>query len=258
VDQSRAGDQNHVSLWQDSRCLLSRSEERQLVGLQRIRVLFEHQEGVAAALQLSQKRDKGADDHHPVASPDIGCIEGIDIVIQLDTWMWRCCQQQSASALTAAIPTARRIPCSEKAWSDPSAARRPRILPGNGIAIAELGQHTASGIDLIGVALVPAAPLLRFHPGEKETDNHPVDLDLVEFRADDSPDRCNRIAQDRAALGLHKGSPIGRACRVTLPASAVCGIKAVTLASRVHGIRFEERANGSRASNESFGPCRRA
>ncbi len=31
-------------------------------------------------------------------------------------------------------------------------------LPGNGIAIAELGQHTASGIVLIGVAQLPALP----------------------------------------------------------------------------------------------------
>ena len=35
---------------------------------------------------------------------------------------------------------------------------------GNGIAIVELGQHTASGIDLIGVALAPAAPLLSLTP----------------------------------------------------------------------------------------------
>ena len=41
---------------------------------------------------------------------------------------------------------------------------RPRILPGNGIAIAELGQHTASGIVLIGVAQAPATPLLSLTP----------------------------------------------------------------------------------------------
>ena len=75
-------------------------------------------------------------------------------------------------------------------------------MPGNGIAIAELGQHTASGIDLIGVALAPATPLLSFTP-VKKTDNHPLDLNLVEFRAKDSSDRRNRIAQDRTALGLH-------------------------------------------------------
>jgi hypothetical protein len=37
-----------------------------------------------------------------------------------------------------------------------SRAGLPFILPGNGIAIADDGQHTASGIVLIGVAQAPA------------------------------------------------------------------------------------------------------
>ncbi len=61
-----------------------------------------------------------------------------------------------------AMPTARRIPSCCRTSSKKPAARRPRILPGNGIACAEVGQHTASGIALIGVA--PTGPVENFTP----------------------------------------------------------------------------------------------
>src|SRR5579884_2185443 len=65
------------------------------------------------------------------------------------------------------MPMARRMPWAENASRARSAARRPRNLPGNGIAIAELGQHTASGIVLIGVAQAPAMPLSSLTPVKK-------------------------------------------------------------------------------------------
>src|SRR5580704_8120257 len=45
-----------------------------------------------------------------------------------------------------------------------SRAGLPLSLPGNGIAIADDGQHTASGIVLIGVAQAPAWPLVNLTP----------------------------------------------------------------------------------------------
>lgn len=81
------------------------------------------------------------------------------------------------------MPTARRTPVCSTASSRRLVARRPTILPGNGIAIAEDGQQTASGISLIGVAQLPTCPVESFTPVK----NRPITARSTTMSSSPSP-----------------------------------------------------------------------
>ena len=68
------------------------------------------------------------------------------------------------SAFRAAIPRVRRRMFSQKMSSRYARTGRPRSRPESGIAFAELGQQTASGISFTGVKQSPPCPVDSFTP----------------------------------------------------------------------------------------------
>ena len=141
-----------------------------------------------APFQLLQERNEGSDDDGAVARrgshwhrthrrPARNSTSGCG----------RRSPQRSARAFSVAIPTARRMPWSESASCSRSRAGRPRILPGNGIAIADDGQQTASGMVLIGVAHAPVLPVLELDAGKEQPDDRALDRDVRRARPRENP-----------------------------------------------------------------------
>jgi hypothetical protein len=187
--------------------LMGRPEMRQFVRFEGPRIVFQHQIVDAAPLERPQERHEGADDHDPIAVADLGCVEGIDALVKFERGM----RPGSAKAFKVAMPTARRRPLAASTSFKRSDARRPRIRPGNGIAIAELGQQTASGMDFTGVAHAPAMPLSSFTPVKKT----PMVARSTVIACNSEP-RMRRIAaMVSSRIGSDTLSVPGRVCILT-------------------------------------------
>jgi hypothetical protein len=157
------------------------------------------------ALQLFQKRNKGANHDDMLAGLNFGGVVSIDANTKfhipgcapLPAHLGKRIHRRNADGTTDAAGGLRLLE---------QLAGRPRSLPGNGIAMAELGQQTASGIDRSGVAQAPAVPVFSFTPVK----NRPIAARSMQIRSS-SPSRIfsmpamvsARIVASRMAFAFH-------------------------------------------------------
>ena len=172
VQQRGSGDQHHIGVGHHQVGLVGGTEMRHLVRLQRGGVHFKHGEGLTApASATSGTAQRRPPRRH---ARRVGCLlrhrhrrrsEAPPPALRA------AASTSSAKAFIVATPTARRMPLVPRfPAAGPGPAARDN-LPGNGMAMAELGQQTASGIERSGVAQAPAIPVFELHPGEEQPDH---------------------------------------------------------------------------------------
>jgi hypothetical protein len=71
-------------------------------------------------------------------------------------------------------------------------------LPGNGIAIAELGQQTASGTQRCRAGA--GDPRIQLHPGEEQTNHRTFDDDAIEVVVQNALNARDGLREDRFSL----------------------------------------------------------
>ena len=219
VEEGRPGDQQHIGRGHDFRRQIGRAVERHLLGFERGRVLLQHQIGLAAALQLLQKRDEGADQDDALAFAYVARVERVGARQQRDPGIGAAAPAQFGERIQggdadrageavfgerALHQFGRRAPGKRLEPRRPSRDRAAYVA-GDRIARRRAGSGSL-------FAIWPGGQL---DPGEEEPDDRALDRNPLEFPAENVGDAGDRLVQNGAVHGPPSILPVPVSCSAT-------------------------------------------